>query len=403
MAKAERKRRLGVAIVGVGGAVATTAAAGVELLRAGLVGTEGLPLAGLPAEQVGELVDYTSLVIRGWDLHPQDLAEAAREHEVLTATQLAAVGEALGHVRPWQAAGSTAFCRNIDDGARLAGGHRAVVERIRADLRAFREGSEVDAVVVVNLASTERRVDLGHASFASIEAFEAALGRDAPEVGPAMLYAYAALLEGAPYANFTPSVAADLPALIALAEARGVPVCGKDGKTGQTMIKTVLAPAFRARALRVDGWYSTNILGNRDGLALDDPESLAAKRATKGAALDSLLGYHVADHLVDIRYYRPRGDEKEAWDNIDVTGFLGQRMQIKVNFLCRDSILAAPLVLELARLLDLAMRRGQGGVQHQLGSFFKSPMTSSPEQTPEHALHAQQTALLHWLAAGSRP
>jgi myo-inositol-1-phosphate synthase len=181
-----------------------------------------------------------------------------------------------------------------------------------------------------------------------------------------------------------------------LAERERVPVAGKDGKTGQTLIKTVLAPAFRSRALKVDGWYSTNILGNRDGQILDDPSSLASKLGTKGSVLDSILGYDVDDHVVRIDYYRPRGDAKEAWDNIDLIGFLGQRMQLKVDFLCRDSILAAPLVLELVRLVAEAKRRGEGGAQEQLGFFFKAP-TTKDGRVPEHALHAQERALFDWL------
>jgi myo-inositol-1-phosphate synthase len=213
-----------------------------------------------------------------------------------------------------------------------------------------------------------------------------------------MLYAYAAILEGALYANFTPSVAADVPALVALAEERGVPVSGKDGKTGQTMMKTVLAPAFAMRNLKVEGWYSTNILGNGDGRVLDDPDSLASKVTTKGSVLDDILGYEVRDHVVRIDYYPPRGDHKEAWDNVDLKGFLGARMQVKVDLLCSDSALAAPLAIELARLSDLALLRGEGGVQEQFGVFFKAPMTKAPDARPEHALHRQQERLISWLA-----
>jgi len=213
-----------------------------------------------------------------------------------------------------------------------------------------------------------------------------------------MLYAYAAIAAGIPYANFTPSTAVDVPALLALAAQRGVPVAGKDGKTGQTTLNTVLAPAFRDRALKVEGWYSTNILGNRDGQALADPGSLASKQETKGSVLDAVLGYPVADHLVRIDYYRPRGDAKEAWDNIDLKGFLGQRMQVKVDFLCRDSILAAPLVVEIARVLDVAARRGHGGPLEELGAFFKAPLTRDGA-APEHALHRQHDRLVAWLEA----
>jgi myo-inositol-1-phosphate synthase len=215
-----------------------------------------------------------------------------------------------------------------------------------------------------------------------------------------MLYAYAAISAGVPYGNFTPSMAADVPALIELAETRKVPIAGKDGKTGQTFIKTVLAPALKARALHVDGWYSTNILGNRDGLALSNEDSLASKVKTKSSVLDDILGYAVEDHIVDIRYYRPRGDNKEAWDNIDITGFLGRPMQIKVNFLCRDSILAAPLAIEIARCLDLAKRRGDYGVQEQLSVFFKLPMTK--QGRPEQAFAVQEQMLIDWLNNDSR-
>jgi len=212
-----------------------------------------------------------------------------------------------------------------------------------------------------------------------------------------MLYAYAAISEQIPYGNFTPSLAADIPALVEFAENKQVPVAGKDGKTGQTMIKSVLAPAFKTRALKVEGWYSTNILGNRDGLALSDADSLASKVKTKSGLLDDILGYAVEDHIVDIRYYRPRGDNKEAWDNIDLTGFLGQSMQLKVNFLCKDSILAAPLAIEIARCLDLAKQRNEKGVLDQISIFFKMPMTRSKDQKAENALHKQEEILLNWL------
>ena len=213
-----------------------------------------------------------------------------------------------------------------------------------------------------------------------------------------MLYAYAAITADTAYGNFTPSVASDLPLLAKLAAERDVPIAGKDGKTGQTMIKTVLAPAFKARALHVDGWFSTNILGNRDGLALDDPSSLASKVNTKKSALDGMLGYPVEDHIVHIHYYRPRGDDKEAWDNIDLSGFMGRKMQIKVDFLCKDSILAAPLVIEIARSLALARKRGEGGVQEQLGLFFKAPQMRNGAD-PEHGLLEQQRRFDAWLDA----
>ena len=388
-------RRVGLAVVGLGGAVATTAVAGLELLRLGAVGAEGLPLADVDAPG---LVPYESLVVGGWDLDDSDLAKAASVHGVLDHRQVEVAGPGLSQVKPWPAAGDEEFCRNVVGGNTVvAHGRRAQTEVIREDLRRFRESEHLDGCVVVNLASTERWPDLTAPALQTPEAFETGLDADDPAISPGMLYAYAAVMEGCGYANFTPSLAADAPALVALAEERGVPVAGKDGKTGQTMMKTVLAPAFRSRALRVEGWYSTNILGNRDGLALDDPASLASKIGTKGSVLDSILGYPVEDHVVRIDYYRPRGDAKEAWDAIDLVGFLGQRMQVKVDFQCRDSILAAPLALELARLLDLAQQRGEGGVQEHLGWFFKAPMTRGGGQ-PEHALHRQERALLTWLA-----
>ncbi len=395
----ENSRRVGIAVVGAGGAVATTAAAGVELMRLGLAGTEGLPLAELPLAD--ELVDYTELRFGGWDVIGDDFAKAAEGHGVLGHRELAAAGPALARMTPWPAVGDVAWCTNAD-GRHLvvAGSRRAQIAQIQEDLRRF--GEDLDGVVVINLSSTERMADLASAPLASLEGLEHALDTDDPGIPPAVMYAYAALDAGIPFGNFTPSVACDAPALIELAEARGTPVAGKDGKTGQTFIKTVIAPGLRSRALKVDGWFSANILGNRDGEALADPASNAAKLQTKGSVLDDILGYEVEDHVVRIDYYRPRGDAKEAWDTIDLIGFLGEKMQLKLNFLCKDSILAAPLVLEIARLLDLASQRGEGGIQEQLGLFFKAPMTPAGQRV-EHALHVQEQALLQWLAGtGSR-
>jgi myo-inositol-1-phosphate synthase len=387
--------KLGIAVVGLGGAVATTAAAGVELLRLGLAGTEGLPLA--ETGRAADLVAYDDLVLAGWDVCGDDLATAAEGHGVLGHAELAAAAPALSAITPWPAVGNADFCRKVDgDNQVAAAALREAVAAVQADLRRFRDEAGVDEVVVVNLASTERAADPADPALASLEGLEAALDADDPVVSPAVLYAYAAVAEGIPYANFTPSVAADAPALVELALRAGVPTAGKDGKTGQTMLKTVLAPALRARALRVEGWYSANLLGNRDGQALDDPESLRSKLGTKADVLDSCLGYEVADHLVRIDFYRPRGDAKEAWDAIDVVGFLGQRMQLKVDLLARDSILAAPLVLEIARVLQLAGARGEAGPQEQLGAFFKAP-TTADGSPPEHALHRQQERLLAWL------
>ena len=397
----KKPQRIGVMIVGLGGAVATTAVAGMELLRQEAIGTEGLPLAALAdSRSVENLVAYSDLIFGGWDLSADDLSAAAAVHDVLTLEQHRLAAPALAQITPLPACGNPEFCRNIG-GANVieAENHRAAIAVVRSQIAEFRRRCECQSVVVINLASTEKFVEKNIEAFSSLKSFEQALDTDSPEIAPAMIYAYSAIAEGAAYGNFTPSVAADIPALVEFAEQCGVAIAGKDGKTGQTMMKTALAPAFRTRALKVSGWYSTNILGNRDGLALSDADSLKSKIATKGSVLDDILGYQVEDHIVDIRYYRPRGDNKEAWDNIDVTGFLGQAMQIKINFLCRDSILAAPLVIEIARLLELAQRRGESGVQEQLSVFFKLPqLRDDSNDKPEHALHKQEQMLLDWLA-----
>jgi myo-inositol-1-phosphate synthase len=387
------KRVLGIAVVGIGGAVGTTMAAGVELLKQGVIDKTGLPLADLSLDGLAE---YADLRLAGWDLFPDHLAKAAENHDVLTHKQFVAVEEALKQIKPWSAIGDSRFLSLIDGENKIdTKGRGAVIERLRSDLQGFRE--KCDSVVVINLASTEKLPSEGNEIFNSLDSFETALDDNSADISPAMLYAYAAITEGVPYGNFTPSVAADIPALIEFAEKQAVPIAGKDGKTGQTFIKSVIAPALRSRALKVDGWFSTNILGNRDGLALSNAESLASKVKTKSSLLDDILGYEVEDHIVDIRYYRPRGDNKEAWDNIDIRGFLDQPMQLKVNFLCKDSILAAPLAIEIARCLDLAQQRGEGGIQDQLSVFFKMPMFRS--EALDQRFHEQEAALLGWLSS----
>jgi myo-inositol-1-phosphate synthase len=390
-------RKLGIAIIGLGGAVGTTTVAGIELLKKGKIDKTGLPLANLDAKLTKDLANYENIAFAGWDLFGEHLAKAAEEHDVLTHKQFVAVEDALRQIKPWRAVSNKEFLANIEGENTVAGNsHRETIERIRENLREFKKSC--DDVVVINLASTEKLADEGNEIFNSLAGFEKALDENSSKISPAMLYAYAAIAENTPYGNFTPSVAADIPALIEYSEKQGVPVAGKDGKTGQTMIKSVLAPAFKTRALKVEGWFSTNILGNRDGLALSDADSLASKVKTKSSLLDDILGYEVEDHLVDIRYYRPRGDNKEAWDNIDLRGFLGQPMQLKVNFLCKDSILAAPLAIEIARCLDLAKQRGTSGVLEEISIFFKMPMTRSKNQKAENALHKQEDILVDWLS-----
>ncbi|MCK8455568.1 MULTISPECIES: inositol-3-phosphate synthase [Sphingomonas] len=386
--------RVGIAVIGLNGAVATTAAAGIAMIRAGSNDLSGLPLA---SRDVEGMAAYRDLHFGGWDLSHDDLATAALKHGVLSESELANGASSLADMRPWPAVGSTDFCANIDGANKIAApGHRAAVQHIQDDLARFKTEQNLDRVVMINLASTERKADLGADALTSVEGFERGLDTDDAAISPAMLYAYAAIASDTPYANFTPSVAADVAPLAELARQRGVPIAGKDGKTGQTLLKTVIAPALRDRALHVDGWFSTNILGNSDGLALDDPKSLASKVDTKKSVLDQILGYPVEDHIIMIHYYKPRGDNKEAWDNIDLTGFLGQKMQLKLNFLCKDSVLAAPLAIEIARCLALAQTRGEGGVQDQMGIFFKMPQTADGGE-PIHAFGEQQLILDTWL------
>ena len=388
------RRKLGIAVIGLGGAVGTTMVAGISLLKKKVIGTEGLPLADLDAGLTTDLADYENIVFAGWDLHAAHLAKAAEEHDVLTHKQFVHAAEDLRKIKPWRAVGNKDFLVNIEGENNISkNDHRETIRKLRENLRKFK--NECDQAVVINLASTERLADEGNEIFNSHAGFETALEENSKEISPAMLYAYAAIAENVPYGNFTPSVSADIPALIEFAEKQGVPIAGKDGKTGQTFIKTVLAPALKTRALKIEGWYSTNILGNRDGFALSNEGSLASKVKTKHSVLRNILGYEVEDHIVDIRYYRPRGDNKEAWDNIDFTGFLGQPMQLKINFLCKDSILAAPLAIEIARCLDAAKQRGNNGIQEQLSVFFKLPMTKN--DSPEHAFHRQEEMLLDWL------
>ncbi len=385
-------KNLGIAIVGLGGAVSTTAVAGSLLIRKGLQDNVGLPLAEF--EHL-DLIAYENIHFKGWDIYDEDLYEAALKHKVLTESRLSLIEEELKAIRPWTAASNKNFCSGVTNNTDSTKSLRQQIMSIENQLYDFAR-EIVGSVVMINLASTEHAVNIDDDIFQSIDAFEQALDDNSDKISPAMLYAYAAIKTNVPYANFTPSMAVDVPALRELATQLGVPVAGKDGKTGQTFVKTVIAPALRARALHVEGWFSTNILGNRDGEALEKPESLQSKINTKGSVLDSCLNYKVDNHIVHIHYYKPRGDNKEAWDNIDVSGFLGEEMQIKVNFLCKDSILAAPLAIEIGRCLELARRKGEVGVVEELGAFFKAPLTKNGQE-PEHSFPIQQERLLKWL------
>jgi len=409
--------KLGVLMPGMG-AVATTFVAGVELIKKGLAEPIGsltqlgtIRLGKRPENRVPKIKEFVplggldELVFAGWDAFPDDAYEAATLAGVLEKEHLNAVRDELKAIEPFPAVFDPRYV------AKLHATHtknysslREAAELVREDIRSFKERHGLDRAVMISCASTEAYAQPQQAHF-TLERFEEALERSDPAISPAMVYAYAAIMEGVPYANGAPSLAVDIPALAELADERGVPVAGKDFKTGQTLMKTIIAPGLKARMLGLEGWYSTNILGNRDGEVLDDAGSLKSKEVSKLSVLGSILQpelypqlYGEISHLVKINYYPPRGDAKEGWDNIDIFGWLGYPMQIKINFLCRDSILAAPIVLDLALFLDLAQRAGMGGIQEWLSFYFKSPMVL-PELYPEHDLFIQLMKLKNTLRA----
>jgi myo-inositol-1-phosphate synthase len=409
--------RLGVLMPGMG-AVATTFIAGVELVKKGLAEPVGsltqlgtVRLGKRTEDRAPRIKDFVpldgleDLVFGGWDAFPDDAYEAATVAGVLEKEHLGAVRDNLKAIEPFPAVFDARYV------SRLAATHtkdygsmREAAEQVREDIRSFKHRHELDRVVMVNCASTEAYTQPQEAHF-SIEKFEEALDASDAAISPAMVYAYAAIMEGVPYANGAPSLAVDIPALTGLADEKGVAIAGKDFKTGQTWMKTIVAPGLKARMLGLEGWYSTNILGNRDGEVLDDAGSLKTKEVSKLSVLGSILQpdlypelYGEISHLVKINYYPPRGDAKEGWDNIDIFGWLGYPMQIKINFLARDSILAAPIVLDLALFLDLARRVGMGGIQEWLSFYFKSPMVL-PEIYPEHDLFIQLMKLKNTLRA----
>ena len=410
--------KLGVLLVGLG-AVATTFIAGVETVRRGLA----LPFGSLTqmgtirlgkrtdrrAPKIREFVplaDLKDLVFAAWDPIPDDAYTAASKAGVLEPRHLEPIADFLKGIKPMTAAFDQNYVKRLQ-GTNVKRGKtkRELAEQLREDIRAFKQRAGCDRLVLVWCASTEVFLTPGPAH-QTLAAFEQAMEQNDPAIAPSMLYAWAALMEGVPFANGAPNLTVDIPAIMKLAEERHVPIGGKDFKTGQTMMKTVLAPAFKARMLGLSGWYSTNILGNRDGEVLDDPESFKTKEESKLGVLEYILQpdvypelYGNVFHKVRINYYPPRGDNKEGWDNIDIFGWLGYPMQIKVDFLCRDSILAAPIVLDLALFFDLAQRAGLSGVQEWLSFYFKSPQTA-PGLYPEHDLFIQQTKLkntLRWL------
>jgi len=410
--------RLGVLLPGFG-AVATTFVAGVEAIRQGLA----LPVGSLTQmntirlgrrtdgrtplikDFVG-LAELDQLVFGAWDPIPDDGYESALNAGVLERRHLDPIQDFLRSVKPMTAAFDTAYVKRLDGpNVKQASSKRVLAEELREDIRRFKAEHGCARLVMIWCGSTEVFLRTGPAH-QTVEAFEAAMDANDPSIAPSMLYAYAAIMEGVPYANGAPNLSGDLPALEELAREKGVPLAGKDFKTGQTLMKTILAPGFKARMLGIDGWFSTNILGNRDGAVLDDPDSFKTKEESKLGVLEHILQpelypdlYGKLYHKVRINYYPPRGDNKEGWDNIDITGWLGYPMQVKVDFLCRDSILAAPIVLDLALFLDLASRAGMKGIQEWLSFYFKSPQTA-PGLYPEHDLFIQQWKLkntLRWM------
>ncbi len=414
---APAKGKLGVMLVGLG-AVSTTFIAGVEHVRRGTA----LPIGSLTQmgtirlgkrtekrnpkiKEFVPLADLKDLVFTAWDPIPDDAYTAAVKAGVLDRHEhLEPIKAFLQGIKPLPAAFDQYYVKRLQGtNVKRAKTKRELAEQLREDIRSFRK--TVDRVVIVWCASTEVFITPGPAH-QSLAAFEQAMEQNDPAIAPSMLYAYAALMENVPFANGAPNLTVDVPALQRLAEERTLPIGGKDFKTGQTMMKTVLAPAFKARMLGLAGWYSTNILGNRDGEVLDDPESFKTKEESKLGVLEYILQpdqypelYGNVFHKVRINYYPPRGDNKEGWDNIDIFGWLGYPMQIKVDFLCRDSILAAPIVLDLALFFDLAQRARLSGIQEWLSFYFKSPQTA-PGLYPEHDLFIQQTKLkntLRWL------
>jgi myo-inositol-1-phosphate synthase len=401
------------------GAVATTFIAGCLLARRGL----GKPIGSLT--QLGTirlgkrtdgrtprvkdfvpLADLDQIEFGGWDIFPDDAFESASHAKVLEASDLAPIAADLRAIRPMPGVFYPEYVKRLHGTHVKQGATKAdMVEAVRDDIRRFMRDRECARAVAVWCASTEVYVEPSSVH-QSIVAFEQGLLRDDPAITNSMIYAWACLKERVPFANGAPNLAVDFPAALELAQQTETPVAGKDFKTGQTLLKTVLAPAFKARMLGVAGWFSTNILGNRDGEVLDDPESFKAKEVSKLGSLEHIFQpdvypdlYGQLFHAVRINYYPPRGDAKEGWDNIDIFGWLGYPMQIKVNFLCRDSILAAPIVLDLALFMDLAARAGFRGIQEWLSFYWKSPMVA-PGLYPEHDLFIQLMKLkntLRWM------
>ena len=407
--------KLGILTPGLG-AVATTFMAGVESIRRGHSKPIG-SLTQMATIRLGKrtenrsplmkdfvpLASLDQIVFGAWDPIPDDAYTAAKKAGVLEDRDLEPVADFLRAIKPMPAVFDNHYVTRIN-GANVKQGKtkRELAEQLRQDMRDFKANNRCDRLVIVWCASTEIFIKPGP-QHATIAAFEKAMDDNDEMISPAMLYAWAAIMEGIPYCNGAPNLAVDTQALQQLAIDKGVPISGKDFKTGQTWMKTVIAPGLKARMLGLAGWYSTNILGNRDGEVLDDPASFKTKEESKLSVLHTILQpeqypdlYKDFSHVVRINYYPPRGDNKEGWDNIDIVGWMGYPMQIKINFLCRDSILAAPIVLDLALFSDFAHRAGMKGIQEWLSFYYKSPMAAAGLQ-PEHDLFIQQTKLKNTL------
>ena len=412
---APARGKLGVLLVGLG-AVSTTFIAGVLAIRKGFakpIGSQtqmGTVRLGKRTEgrspRIGDVVALSSLddlEFGGWDIFSDDCYAAARTAGVIEPSLLDKVRPELEKIRPWPAVFDQRYVKRLDGpNVKRGANKKDLADQVVADIRQFKADRALDRLVMIWCGSTEVFM-VESPAHATVASFERALESNDPAIPSSMVYAYAAIREGIPYANAAPNLTADIPALVELAARTKTPLAGKDLKTGQTLIKTIVAPGLKARLLGVEGWYSTNILGNRDGEVLDDPESFKTKEESKKSVLDYILQPHLYPdlyaqlcHVVRINYYPPRGDNKEGWDNIDIVGWLGYPMQLKINFLCRDSILAAPIVLDLALFLDLAKRAGMHGIQEWLSFYFKSPM-HAPELYPEHDLFIQLMKLKNTL------
>jgi myo-inositol-1-phosphate synthase len=407
--------KLGIVLPGMG-AVSSTFIAGVEAVKKGIAKPIGsLTQMGTirlgrrtenrvpPIKEFVPLASLGDLVFGGWDIFSDNVYQAGLKSGVLERSLLDQVRPALETIRPWTAAFDKSYVRRLDGShVKKAKNKMELAEQIQDDIRVFQKRNKLTRTVMVWCGSTEIFLK-PKPVHQTINKFEQGLIKNDPAIAPSMIYAYAAIKAGIAYANGAPNLSADIPALTCLARDHNIPIAGKDFKTGQTMMKTILAPGLKSRLLGLNGWFSTNILGNRDGEVLDDPEAFKTKEESKLSVLEHILQpelypdlYSHYTHKVRINYYPPRGDNKEGWDNIDIFGWLGYPMQIKVDFLCRDSILAAPIVLDLVLFLDLAQRCGMSGIQEWLSFYFKSPMCA-PELYPEHDLFIQLMKLKNTL------